>query len=119
MNDFHIYGHEYNHVLTCTCIHHPPSLSSSSTAAEVPFNVSIIASTSVGKGVEYLSIIFTQEGCKFELQCNIHVCEAFHICMYMYIYTYAIMHIHMYMYSMQVVHVHVYICNYAYTHVHV
>ena len=65
MNDFSIHGHKYNHLLTYTCIH-PPPLSSPSTAAEVPYNVSVIASTSVGEGVEYLSIIFTREGCKFE-----------------------------------------------------
>ena len=65
MNNFRIYGHKYshNHLLTCTS---PPSLPSSSTAAEVPYNVSVIASTSAGEGVEYLSIMFTQEGCKFE-----------------------------------------------------
>ena len=85
INDFHIHGHKYKHLSTCIYIHHP-TLSSSSTAAEVPYNVSVIASTSVGEGVEYLSIIFTQEGCKFELQCNIKSISYIHVHVYIFVF---------------------------------
>ena len=85
INDFHIHGHKYKHLSTCIYIHHPP-FSSSSTAAEVPYNVSVIASTSVGEGVEYLSIIFTQEGRKFELQYNIKSISYIHVHVYIFVF---------------------------------